>query len=124
MFCAVLDRDVPVLRMAFEKLGLAFEGVGHALVGVDVPLRTVHDADEAQFERIYASREHVERVRASIHQVQLGEDADCPPALWIDGSRELEGVGVGEVYVCGGDSENDAVVRVRMCMCMRVYMHA
>jgi hypothetical protein len=44
---AVLDRDVPILRMTFDKLRLAFEGVGHALVGVDVPLRTVHDADEA-----------------------------------------------------------------------------
>ena len=44
---AVLDRDVPIVRMTFEKFRLAFEGVGHALVGVDVPLRTVHDADEA-----------------------------------------------------------------------------
>jgi hypothetical protein len=126
VFRAVLERDVPILRMSFEKFRLAFEGVGHVLVGVDVPLRTVHDADEAQFERVHASREHVKRVRASIHQVQLGEDADCPPALWVDGSRELEGFGVGEIYVCGGDSENDANVRVRvrMCVCMRVCMRA
>jgi hypothetical protein len=60
------------------------------------------------------------RVRASIHQVHLGEDADCLPALWVDGSRELEGVGVGEFYVCGGDCENDAIVQVRMRVCMRV----
>ena len=59
-------------------------------------------------------------MRASIHQVQLGKDADCPPALWVDGSRELERFGVSEVYVCGGDRENDAVVRVRVRM--RVYM--
>jgi hypothetical protein len=121
---AVLERDVPILRMTREKLRLTFEGVGHALVGVDVPLRTVHNADKAQFERIHASREHVKRVRPSIHQVQLGEDADCPPALWVDGPRELEGVGVGEVYVCGGDRENDAIVRVRVHMrvCIRVCM--
>ena len=122
MLRAVLERDVPILWMICEKLRLTFEGVGHALVGVDVPLRTVHDADEAQFERIHASREHLMRVSASIHQVQLGEDADCPPTLWVDGSRELERVGVGEVYVCGGDRENDAIVRVRVHMrvCMRV----
>lgn len=102
--------------MTFEKLRLAFEGVGHALVGVDVPLRTVHDADETQFERVHASREHVKRVGASIHQVQLGEDADCPPALWVNGSRELERVRVGEIYICGGDRENDTVVRVRVRM--------
>jgi hypothetical protein len=123
---AVLERDVPILRMTSEKVHLAFECVGHALVDVNVPLRTVHDADEAQFERVHASREHVKRVRASIHQVQLREDADCPPALWVDGSRELERVGVGEVYVCGGDSENDAIVGVgvgvRMGVCMRVRM--
>jgi hypothetical protein len=128
VFRAVLERDAPILRMTFEKVRLAFEGVGHALVGVDVPLRTVHDADEAQFERVHASRQHLKRMRASIHQVQLGEDADCPPALWVDGSRELEGVGVGEVYISGGDCENDTIVRVRVrmriCMrgvCMRVW---
>jgi hypothetical protein len=122
VFRAVLERDAPILWMTFEKLRLAFEGVGHALVDVDVPLRMVHDADEAQFERINASREHVKRVRASIHQVQLGEDADCPPALWVDGSRELEGLGVGEVHICGGDRENDTIVGVgvhmRVCVCV------
>ena len=121
MFRAVLERDVPILWVTSEKVRLAFEGVGHALVGVDVPLRTVHDADEAQFERVHASREHLKRVRASIHQVQLAEDADCPPALWVDGSRELEGVGVGEIYVCGGDRKNDTIVRVRVRR--RVCMH-
>jgi hypothetical protein len=25
-----------------------------------------------------------------------------PGKRWVDGSRELEGVGVGKVYVCGG----------------------
>lgn len=119
VFRAVLERDVPILWMTSEKLRLAFERVGHALVGVDVPLRTVHDADEAQFEWVHASREHLKCVCTSIHQVQLGKDADCPPALWVNGSRELEGVGVGEVYVCGGDRENDTIVRVRMRECMR-----
>jgi hypothetical protein len=90
-----------------------FKGVGHALVGVDVPPQIIHDIDESQFERVlHASREHVKRVRASIHQIQLGKDADCPLALWVDRSRELEGVRVGEVHVCGGNRENDAIVQV------------
>jgi hypothetical protein len=108
---AVLDRDVPILRVTSEELRLAFERVGHALVDVDVPLRAVHDTDETQLERVHAPREHVMCVGARIHQVQLGEDADCPPALGVDGSRELERVRVGEVYVCGGDGKNDADVR-------------
>jgi hypothetical protein len=114
VFRAILKRDVPILQMTFEKLRLAFEGVGHALVGIDVKLRTVHDADEAQLERVHASREYVERVRTSIHQVRLAEDAGCPPALWVDGSRELERVGVGEVYLCEGDRENGSIVRVQV----------
>ncbi len=47
MFRPILERDVPILWMTFEKLCLTFEGVGHAFVDVDVPLRTVYDADEA-----------------------------------------------------------------------------
>ena len=66
----------------------------------------VHDADEAQFEQIHTSRDscgQVIRVYASIHQDQLGEDANCPLAMWVDGSRKLEGVKVGEIYasICG-----------------------
>jgi hypothetical protein len=65
--------------MTSEILCLTFEGVGHAPVGIDVPLLTVPDADEAQFERIHTSHEHVDHVHASIHQIQLGEDVNCLP---------------------------------------------
>jgi hypothetical protein len=34
--------------MTSEKRRLAFEGVGHALVNVEIPLQMAHDADEAQ----------------------------------------------------------------------------
>jgi hypothetical protein len=30
-------------------------------------------------------------------------DADCRPGLWVDGLHELEGVGLGEIHICGGD---------------------
>ena len=47
VFCAILKCNAPILQMRFEKLCLAFEGIGHALVNVDVLLQTVHNADEA-----------------------------------------------------------------------------
>lgn len=78
--------------MAREKLALALERIGHGLVGVYVPLRAIHDADKPQLERVHAPRENVERVRARVHQVELGKDTDRPPALGVDGPRELEGV--------------------------------
>ena len=73
--------------MVLEEVGLAPERVGHALV---VQLRAVHDADKAELEQEHAPREYVERMRAHIHQVEVGQDADCPPALRID----REGLGV------------------------------
>jgi hypothetical protein len=124
VFRTVLERDVPILRMTSKKLRLSFEGVGHTLVGIDVPLRTVHDADDAQFEWVDASREHIKRVRASIHQVQLGEYADCPPALWVDGSRSLRESKLARSSFAEEIRENDAIVQVRgrMRVCMRVRM--
>ena len=73
--------------MVLEEVGLAPERVRHALV---VQLRVVHDADKAKLEQEHAPREYVERMRAHIHQVEVGQDADCPPALRID----REGLGV------------------------------
>ena len=67
--------------MVLEEVGLAPERVGHALV---VQLRAVHDANKAELEQEHAPREYVERMRAHIHQVEVGQDADCPPALRID----------------------------------------
>jgi len=89
MLGPVFECDVPILRMGPKEHSLAFERVRHALVGVDVPLRAVDDADEAQLERVHTPREHVERVCARVHQVELREDTDRPLALGVDGSREL-----------------------------------
>jgi hypothetical protein len=108
MFGPIPVRDIPILRMALEKLGLALERVGHALVSVDVALRAVHDADEAQLERVHATREYVERVRTRVHKVELRQDADRPPALGVNGPREFERFRVGKIDICGRDGEDDA----------------
>ena len=102
-------RDIAVLRMTLEEVGLAIKRVRHALVDIDVLLRADHEANKAKLERVHAPREYVERVRARIHRVELGQDDDRPPVLGIDGPRELQGLGVGKVDVGGRDSEGDAV---------------
>ena len=104
----VLVRDVAVRGVGPEELALALERVAQRLLRVDVRLRAVHDADEAQLERVHAPREDVERVRARVHQVELGEHADRAPALGVDGPRELEGFRVREVDVRGGHGEDYA----------------
>ena len=87
----VLVRDVAVRGVGAEELGLGVERVRERLVRVDVCLRAVHDADEAELERVDAPGEDVERVRACVHEVELGEHADRASALGVDGARELEG---------------------------------
>ena len=102
VFRAVLECDAPILRMTFEKkLRLTFEGIGHALVTCRrrcPAVKTVHDADEAQFECPVSMSK---RIHASIHQLQLGEDANRLSGLWVDGLCRLEGVKVGKVGMCG-----------------------
>jgi hypothetical protein len=88
---AIPEHDAPILWMTSEKLHLVFEGVGHALVIVDVPLRMVRDVDEAQFEQVHMSREHVERVCASIHQVRLSCGVSLQD-LGIQAEAERRGV--------------------------------
>ena len=89
MLGPVFECDVPILWMGPKEHSLTFERIRHALVGVDVPLRAVDDADEAQLERVHTPCEHVECVCARVHQVELREDTDRPLALGVDGSREL-----------------------------------
>ena len=78
VFCPVLVRDIPKLHIVLEKLGFALKRVRHGVLRVDVPLRAVHDTEEAELQRVHPSREYVKRVRARIHQVLLRQDADCP----------------------------------------------
>ena len=104
----VLMRDIPIRRMAPKEFLFGRESVGHVLLGVDVLLRAVHDADEAELERVDASGEDVERVRARVHEVELREHADRASALWVDGTRELEGFRIREIDVRGGDGEDHA----------------
>jgi hypothetical protein len=56
----------------------------------------------------------VERMHAIIHQVQLGDDADCP-ALWVNRSRKLEGVRVGEKSTFVGETMR-IIVQVQVCI--------
>lgn len=57
-------------------------------------------------------------MRVRIHQVQLGDGADRPPALGVDGPCELEGVQVGEDSLAG-----ETARMMLMCACVRVCAH-
>ena len=108
-------RDVPICRMALEELALALPRILHALFQVDVLLAPVHHPDEAELERVNASGEYVEGVRAGVHKVELGENADGASSLRVDGPCKLECLGVGEIDVGCGDCEDDAAGETLVC---------
>jgi hypothetical protein len=60
-------------------------------VGIDALLRTVHDADEAQIERVRVSREYIDRVCASIVIAMV----IVPGHLWIVIVQEREKLSFG-----------------------------
>jgi len=106
-------RDVAVPRVRAEEVLLGAQLVAHGLGRVDVLLAAPDDADETELERVDAAGQDVGGVRAGVHEVQLGEDADRAPALRVDGPSELERLGVGEVDIGRRDGEDDAADDVR-----------
>ena len=55
----ILMRDIPIRRMTPKELFLSRKSVAHVLLGVDVLLAAVHDADEAELERVDAASQDV-----------------------------------------------------------------
>jgi hypothetical protein len=84
---AILVRDIAVSRVVTEKLCLAIACIRHRLFRVDILLTTVHDTNEAEFEGVDATGEDIERICTRIHEIELGEDANRPPALAVDRAR-------------------------------------
>jgi hypothetical protein len=97
-----------VIQRLRQILRLFLHRVRHGQALVDILLAPVDDSDEAELERVDATGEDVGSVRAGVHKVELGEDADRSEASRVDRAGKFEGVGVGKVDVGGGDGEDDA----------------
>lgn len=54
-----------------------------------------------------AASKDVDNIGARIHQVNLGKDTDCSDPFWIDFSRKLESIRIGQISVCSGNCQND-----------------
>lgn len=100
--------NIAVACMVPEELGLRRELLAHGLVAVDVLLAPTNDADEPELERVDAAGEDVESVRAGVHEVKLGQDPDGTSTLRVDLARELERLGVCEIYVRRGNGKDNA----------------
>ena len=57
---------------------------------VDVCLAAVHDPDDAELDRDDQAVQHVHRVSALVHQVQLRQHADRARALGVHLARQLQ----------------------------------
>lgn len=70
--------------MIFEELGFRVESIRHTLLRDDILLASVDDANEAKFERIYASGQNIECIRPSIHDVELRQNTYRPTTLGVN----------------------------------------
>eukprot|EP00964_Phaeocystis_antarctica_P106854 scaffold71645_cov66-Phaeocystis_antarctica.AAC.6 len=117
-------RGVRVGGVVVEEALLVLPRVDELLALVDVLLAAVDHAHVAQRPAAAVTQpattlgdtpsplaplEQLRRVRAAVHQVELGEHTQRAPALRIDLPRDGDRVGVGQVGVGGGDGEHDAV---------------
>ena len=107
---AVVGGELAVQRMARKELGLLLQAALDRLVGVDVLLAAVDDADEAEAQRVRAAGQNVECVGAAVHEVELGQHADRARSVGVDLVRELDGVRRGNVLVGRLHGEDDGVL--------------
>ena len=59
--------NVPVCGVMLEELSLGLEGVLHWLAALNILLRSVDDADEAEFERVDTPRQDFKRISPMVH---------------------------------------------------------
>ena len=98
---------VPVNRVLSEKIFFLLPRVLHRDILHDILLTPIHNANETQLERVCPSSEHVERIGTRVHEVNFAQYPKSTLTTRIDGPGEFERVGVGEIYVGWGNSEND-----------------
>lgn len=103
-------REVAVDRVVLEEILLFPPSIVHRYVLHDVLLTAVDDADKAQFERVCPPGEHVERVGASVHEVQLGEHAERAQSTGVHRARELQRVRVGQIHIRGRHRQNHPAI--------------
>lgn len=101
--CSATGGHVAVSGVVSEELGLGLEGIHKRLVALDVLLRSVDNTNETQLERVHATRQNLERVRAVVHKIELGENTDSALSLGVHLTGNLERLGVDQVDIGGGD---------------------
>lgn len=102
-------RDVAVGGVVLEKVRLSLQSLLHGLVALDILLGSINHANEAQLQRVDASRQNIKGVCAVVHEINLCEDANGSAAERVDMAGEFQGFRVDNVDVCGRDGENNAV---------------
>ena len=76
--------------MSIEKLSFVLDGLLDVDALVNVQLRAALDAKVAELKRIDLPLKKFKSISASIHQINLSDDANCSLAMGVDFSAELE----------------------------------
>jgi len=68
--------QVSVSRMPGKELFLLPQCILHRVSSVDILLASVDNSDETELERVGSAGQNIQSVRASIHQIELGQDTN------------------------------------------------
>ena len=105
---AAVRRHLGVRGVVPEELRLALPRLADGPPLRNVLLAPIDDANVPELQRHHLAAEVRARVRAAVHDVELGDDADRALALRVHEARERQGVAVREVAVRRGDGEDEA----------------
>ena len=92
-----------------EKVHFSLQSLLHGLVALNILLRSIYYTNEAQLQRVDATRENIKGVCAVIHEINLCEDANGAAAEGIDMAGEFERFRVDNVDVCGRNGQDNTV---------------
>lgn len=92
--CATAVSDGSVGWVVFKEYGLALECIGHGLVGLDIGLTSVDNANESKLQGVRSSRKNIQCIGSCIHEIQLSQDSDRTLCVRVDLASKLETVRV------------------------------
>ena len=104
--------DIAVDRVIIEKVLLLLPSILHRHIRNDILLTSVDDTNEAELERIRATCQDIESVRAGIHEVELCQHAERSQTPRVNRTSELERIRVGKINVRRRNSKNHPDVSI------------
>lgn len=102
-------RHIPISGMVPEKLLFRLQRLSQWLAALNVLLRSIDNANEAQFQGVNPTSENIQSVCTMVHEVQFGQHTNRPPSHGIYLAGEFQSLGVDKINVGRRHRKDNAV---------------